>query len=121
MELVKRFALRASVFLLPALIGLQIATQMVARTYGYHPALGASLAWHIYAPWHFAGWLWRFGFAQPEVFRTPMYAVYGGLVVGVVGLLALIGIGKRGQKQALTTFGSARWGTQQDIQRSGLL
>ena len=124
MAVVKRIALRASAFLLPACIGLQMATQVTARTYGYHPALGRSLTilgWHIYAPWQFGAWLWRYGFAQPDVFRGPIYMVYGSLLVGVLLMLALIGIGKREQKQALTTFGSAKWAEAHDVKRSGLL
>ena len=109
--------------LLPTLAGLQIATQLTAAAFGYHPALGGPSVtlghWRLYAPWCFAQWLWAFGQQQPQVFNVPLYVATGGVVVGM--LLVWLTMLARRRQAAPTTYGSAIWASARDVKRSGLL
>jgi hypothetical protein len=47
--------------------GIAGATQYAAAQLAYHPALGAPLAGHIYAPWEWLIWQQKFASQAPLV------------------------------------------------------
>ena len=113
---------RLLTMLLPTLIGLQAATQMTARAFGYHPALGQPWGrwrgWGLYRPWDIARWVWAFGQGRPNAFRLPLLVVWVAVALGI-GLMLLLAL--RHKREMVTTYGSARWANNQDVTRSGLL
>jgi type IV secretion system protein VirD4 len=119
-----RLFLRLGTLLLPALVGLQVATQWTAATYRAHAALGAPLATlrgiPVYPPWAFPVWLWHYGGQQPEVFQRPVWLVGASVLVGLALLGSLLLVQDRWRQQP-TTFGSAAFATANDLKRSGLL
>lgn len=114
--------LRLAALQLPPLAGLQLATQMTAKAFGYHAALGQPWltwqGWHLYRPWDIGRWIWAWGHAQPDVFRLPLLVVWGGVVLGI-GLTLRLAL--RHKREVVTTYGSARWAGARDVRRSGLL
>src|ERR1700674_1288742 len=78
--------------LLGNLCGLLGATQWVAHTLSYQPALGPAWVvlggWPLYVPYRFVLWYLRYGSAAPQAFARPLMLVYGGALSGV--LLALL-------------------------------
>lgn len=77
---------RVGVFLLPTLIGMQVATQWIVYRYAYHPILGPPIAGQWYAPWRFVGWTWQFCQSEPCVYSGPLWVVALGGVLGYFGV-----------------------------------
>jgi type IV secretion system protein VirD4 len=98
------------------------ATQFVAFRVGYHPAIGAPLFGHVYAPWDWIGWqkaAWAaharrtFQIVDAGLFATCTAALFGGLAWSA-------SVRRRPKKHA-GVHGTARFQTEADIRRSGLL
>ena len=103
---------------------LSLATQMTAAALGYQPELG--LPWAVlhgvplYRPWQFFLWWFEFDAYAPEVFERGAYVAASGGIVGA--LAAMIGsVWRARQAKLVTTYGSARWASQRDLKRSGML
>src|SRR5262245_62176621 len=116
--------LRLLAMLVPNLVGLHVATQMVAAAYRYHAALGRPVAHlgHValYPPWAVGVWLWRLGPQHPDVFQAPVLVAGAGVLTGIA-LVGITWLVQGRQRQAPTTYGSAHWASAQDVRRSGLL
>jgi type IV secretion system protein VirD4 len=105
-----------------ALVLSAAATQFVAFRVGYHPAIGAPLFGHVYAPWDWIGWqkaAWAaharrtFQIVDAGLFATCTAALFGGLAWSA-------SVRRRPKKHA-GVHGTARFQTEADIRRSGLL
>jgi type IV secretion system protein VirD4 len=116
---------RVLAWLIPTSTGFQIATQMIAATWSYHPALGAPWltlgAVQLYTPWQWLLWLWRYQGQAPDVFTWPLRIAASGALLGLLCAVALTLWAQRGQSRRETTYGSARWSSTADVKRSGLL
>jgi type IV secretion system protein VirD4 len=116
---------RVLAWFLPTVAGFQLATQMLAATWGYHPALGMPWcsfgALRLYAPWQWLVWLWRSQGQSPEVFTWPLRLAASGAVLGLLLSVGLTLWAQRRRVQGETTYGSARWASERDVRRSGLL
>jgi type IV secretion system protein VirD4 len=106
-----------------AVAGIWIATQWTAAHLGYQSRLGA--AWFelldtpVYHPWRLFEWWYFFDAYAPDVFRE------GGAIAACSGLAAAgVAIGmsvwRARQSQLVTTYGSARWASWQEIIGAGL-
>jgi type IV secretion system protein VirD4 len=119
-----RRLLRALLIPAAALLGLQLATQHVAATFGYHPALGAPLGvlfgWRWYGWWRFPGWIVAFGSNHPLVFHRGFLIVCGTVLLGIV-VGFVLRVRRRQDAPGPTTHGSAAWATDDDVQGSGLV
>lgn len=104
--------------------GVWAATQWCAAQLGYQPQLGP--AWfvlfdtNIYRPWAIFPWWYHFEAYAPEVFDKA------GMIAGASGFLgcasAIAGsLWRARQSRHVTTYGSARWATNGEIDRAGLL
>ncbi|GAA0518956.1 conjugal transfer protein TraG [Pigmentiphaga daeguensis] len=102
---------------------LWFATQWTAATLGYSPRLGAPwLIWGvtpIYPPWQLFLWWYIYEAYAPDVF------MHGGAIAATGGILsagAAIGMSVHRARQArhVTTYGSARWATYDEIVKAGL-
>jgi type IV secretion system protein VirD4 len=105
-----------------ALVLSAAATQFVAFRVGYHPAIGAPLFGHVYAPWDWIAWQkasWAvharrtFQIVDAGLFTTCAVALFGGLAWSA-------SMRRRPTKHA-GVHGTARFQTEADIRRSGLL
>jgi type IV secretion system protein VirD4 len=104
--------------------GIWCATQWAAAELAYQPELGRP--WFIvdglpvYRPWALFGWWYSYDAYAPHVFNKA------GTIAGAsgfVGCAAAVGgsLWRARQQSNLTTYGSARWASQRDIARAGLL
>lgn len=100
------------------------ATQWTAWQLGYQPQLGSPWfmigEYPIYAPPAFFWWWYWFDAYAPKVF-------YEGAVIasmgGFVSIAVAIGLSVWRAREAknVTTYGSARWATEKELRRGGLL
>ena len=100
------------------------ATQWVAHSLGYQPALGQPWFlwddWPVYRPWRLFQWWYAYEAYAPEVFaRGGAIAASGGLL----GILAAVlgSVWRSRWERSVTTYGSARWAAKSDLQKAGLL
>nr|WP_281720593.1 conjugal transfer protein TraG [Nitrosomonas nitrosa] len=102
---------------------MQFATQYVAASFGFDPALGNS--WSevgdtpIYFPWRLFEWWYAYEAYAPDIFMQ------GGAIAAAGGMLGAIAavagsLWRARQQRNVTTYGSARWARCADIDRAGL-
>ncbi|MES2137385.1 MAG: conjugal transfer protein TraG [Pseudomonadota bacterium] len=106
------------------MLGVWAATQWAASMLAYQPELGP--AWFelrglpVYRPWALFPWWFHYDAYAPAVFDRA------GALAGASGFLgcaaAVIGSLWRARQSGLvTTYGSARWATEAEVRRAGLL
>lgn len=100
------------------------ATQWTAGALGYQSQLG--LPWFtlgdvpVYHPWDLFLWWYAFDAYAPEIFmRGGALAALGGILP--IGMAIAISVWRARQARRVTTYGSARWATAEDIEQAGLL
>ena len=106
------------------LAGLWGATEWTAMRLGFQPALGP--AWFltagvpVYQPYLFFAWWYHFDAYTPGIFLEGAAWATGGSVMAVA--VAIAGSVRRARQSALvTTYGSARWATEPEVRKGGLL
>ncbi|WP_027164076.1 conjugal transfer protein TraG [Mesorhizobium sp. WSM1293] len=105
------------------ILGVWAATQWCAHMLGHQPPLGTPwfvvAGWPIYKPWKLFEWWYHFDAYAPEVFDKAG-ALAGAS--GFVGCAAAIAgsLWRARQLGSVTTYGSSRWATTQEIERAGL-
>ena len=105
------------------ILGVWASTQWAAAMLGYQPELGAPWltigSQPIYRPWDLFPWWYHFDAYAPHVFDKA-----GSLaaVSGFVGCGAAIfgSLWRARQKGTVTTYGSARWARESEIDAAGL-
>jgi type IV secretion system protein VirD4 len=101
-----------------AVIGSWAATEVLANSYHFHPALGFNL-FHVYAPWQF--FIWR-QFEDPSNSRLFAQAFGIGSMVVIGGfMLLLLDVARRNFRVNPFLHGSARWADKRDIKAASLL
>ncbi len=104
-------------------LGVWAATQWCAAMLGYQAELGAPWAvvagLPVYAPWSLFGWWYHYEAYAPQVFDKA------GTLAGASGFLgcgaAIAGsLWRARQSRHVTTYGSARWASNGEIDRAGL-
>ncbi|UIJ47337.1 conjugal transfer protein TraG [Sphingomonas cannabina] len=106
------------------LLGMWAGTQWAAAMLAYQPELGppwfriANLP--IYQPWALFPWWYHFDAYAPHVFDRA------GTLAGASGFVgcgaAIAGsLWRARQSRFVTTYGSARWATDREVERAGLL
>ncbi len=112
-----------AVVLAIVIVGVWWATQWTALELGYQWRLGApwfvALHYPVYFPWRLFEWWYAFDAYAPTLFnRAGTMAAASGFV-GIAA--AIIGsLWRARQTKRVTTYGSSRWATTQEIQRAGL-
>ncbi|MGK6321332.1 conjugal transfer protein TraG [Sphingomonas sp. DT-204] len=105
------------------LLGLSAATQWAAAMLAYQPELGRPWAVAagvpLYRPWAIFIWWYHFDAYAPHVFDEA------GALAGASGFIgcaaAIFGsLWRARQNRNVTTYGSARWATQREIEAAGL-
>jgi len=102
---------------------LTAATEYAASALAYQRVLGTPFlkigATFLYPPWACMDWFQRFHLQAPRVFGVVQGIAFGGGLVSFLLLLAAI-TRLRGPR-ASTAHGSARWATDDDLRKVGLL
>jgi type IV secretion system protein VirD4 len=105
------------------LFGLWGATEWAAAKLAWQPELGSPLFtlghWPIYRPWSLFPWWYHFDAYAPHIFdRAGAFAGSSGFV----GCAAAIAgsLWRARQAKQVTTYGSARWASRQEIAHAGL-
>ncbi|PQA50116.1 conjugal transfer protein TraG [Amnimonas aquatica] len=105
------------------LLGTWGATQYVASALAYQTQLGAP--WFLLAdlpvfyPWQFLHWWYFYDVYAPHVFATGGLIAAGSSLVAVAVAIAMSVWSSR-QSQLVTTYGSARWATDEEVASAGL-
>jgi len=100
------------------------ATQWTAWRLGFQPQLG--LPWFelaglpVYLPPIFFWWWYRFDAYAPSIFlEGAAIAVSGGFAS--IGIAIGMSVWRAREANAITTYGSARWATRNEVRAAGLL
>ena len=111
------------VFLIIA-AALAAATQFVATSFGFDPALGKPwfLAGEtpVYYPWRLFEWWFAYEAYAPDIFNQGGAIAASGGMIGAAAAIAG-SLWRARQSRNITTYGSARWATRRDIESAGLL
>ncbi|CAL4869372.1 Conjugal transfer protein TraG (plasmid) [Asticcacaulis sp. MM231] len=112
------------IVLLTALLGVWAATQWAAAQLGYQSQLGPAwfsvLGVPVYRPWQLFIWWYFYDAYAPEIFaRSGVLAAFSGLVGCSTAIAG--SVWRARQTKLVTTYGSARWATQTELEHSGLL
>lgn len=102
------------------LVGLQMATQHFAHTFGYQPQLGENLN-HIYLPTKILTWAFDWYSVYPEQFITSGSVGMIATALGFVAVLANKIQQSTKSKPNQFLHGSARWANRSDIENAALL
>lgn len=103
--------------------GVWAATQWTAAALGYQLRLGSPwfdlLNTPVYHPWRLFEWWFLYDGYAPRVFDK------GGAIAGGSGLVAVLvaiamSVWRSRQSKRITTYGSARWATADDIRKASL-
>lgn len=103
--------------------GVWLATQWAAAALGFQPRLGQPwfllLSYPVYRPWSLFEWWYNYDGYAPSLFNRAGMIAAGGGVAGVA--VAMIGsLWRARQSRLVTTYGSSRWATADDIAQAGL-
>ena len=99
------------------------ATQWTAAALGHQARLGTPwfdlFGTPVYHPWNLFEWWFFYDAYAPSIFDT------GGAIAAVSGLLAVVvamgmSVWRSRQSTRVTTYGSARWATIEDVRKAGL-
>jgi type IV secretion system protein VirD4 len=105
-----------------ATVASSLATQFIAWRVGYHPAIGAPWFGHFYAPWNWIGWQespWA-----PNAKATFQVVDSGLLAVTALAMFSAVAVSTARRRRPIRhegVHGTARFQTEQEIRRSGLL
>ena len=109
--------------LFAVLAGIWLATEWTAWRLAFQPQLGApwftALGFPVYRPELFFPWWYHFDAYAPHVFAEgAAFATAGGLAAFVFAIAG--SVLRARQAASVTTYGSARWATPEDIRGAGL-
>lgn len=96
-------------------------TQTIARHYGYHPSLGAPLWGHLYAPWSWFLWEYRYFESARTFYGWVQVGFLIGIAVGFAGVALTIGFRTRSSRRYEGVHGTAHWASEREIRAAGLL
>jgi type IV secretory pathway TraG/TraD family ATPase VirD4 len=98
-------------------LGSIVATQVLANSYRFHPALGFNL-FHIYPPWSYFVWAHQWEQANNHTLFAQAFGL--GSLVTIGGFFVLIlDVARRNFRVNPYLHGSARWAGLSDIKAAG--
>jgi type IV secretion system protein VirD4 len=110
---------RLIAFVAVIVLGSIVATQVLANSYRFHPALGFNL-FHIYPPWSYFVWAHEWERANNHTLFAQAFGL--GSLVTLGGFFVLIlDVARRNFSVNPYLHGSARWAGHSDIKAAGLL
>lgn len=112
-----------AVFCVTTLAGWWYATQELAKSLGYQAQLGDPMffLWGtpIYRPWQVMSWNYWYHSYAPAEFNAAMKMVFASMGAGVV-LVIVYAVWVARRAKIATTYGTARWGDDADVEKAGL-
>jgi len=106
------------------LAGVWLATEWTAWRLGFQPQLGPPWfhlgPWPVYPPPAFFYWWFVYDAYAPTVFARGAFMAAGGAVTAVFVAIGL-SIWRAREAKKVTTYGSARWATENEARAAGLL
>jgi type IV secretion system protein VirD4 len=109
---------RLIAFLGAIALGCAVATQWLANSYGFQPALGFSL-FHLYPPWSYFVWAYQWKDAGNHLLFDRAFGI-GSLVTFAGCFVILVDLARANFRVNPYLHGSARWADKGDIKRAGL-
>jgi type IV secretion system protein VirD4 len=110
---------RLIAFVAVIVFGSIVATQVLANSYRFHPALGFNV-FHFYPPWSY--FLWSHQWEQPSNHSLFAQAFGIGSMITLGGFMVLLlDVARANFKVNPYLHGSARWADARDIKAAGLL
>jgi type IV secretion system protein VirD4 len=104
-------------------VGVWGATQWTADALGHQARLGApwfeAFGSPVYHPWRLFEWWFFFDAYAPDVFDVGG-AIAGGSGLASVGVAVGMSVWRSRQSRLVTTYGTARWATADDVRQAGL-
>ena len=104
-------------------VGVWSATQWTAAALGHQARLGApwfvAFDHPVYHPWLLFEWWFFFDAYAPDVFDVGG-AIAGGSGLASVGVAVAMSVLRSRQSRLVTTYGTARWATADDVRQAGL-
>ena len=97
------------------------ATQFLANTFAYHPALTGQITSYIYWPWSWVVWSLEWGDRYDEIFKQGLAVFTSGTAVFMLFLVAYTLHRQRRLSAIEGLHGTAHWASRQEIMASGLL
>jgi len=118
----RRLLLGSAAVVTGAVIASSLATQFIAWRVSYHPAIGAPWFGHFYAPWNWIGW-------QESPWASNAKATFrvvdsGLLVVSALAMFGAVAVSTARRRRPIRhegVHGTARFQTEHEVRRSGLL
>jgi len=106
-----------------AIAGVWFATQWAAAALAFQPRLGMPwfllFSYPIYQPWRLFEWWYDYDAYAPSLFNhAGMIAAGGGIASIVVAVMG--SLWRARQNKQVTTYGSSRWATGEEIAGAGL-
>jgi type IV secretion system protein VirD4 len=112
------------VVFLTVLIALWAATQWTATALAFQPELGRPwfvfAGWRMYPPLAFFWWWLSFDAYAPAIFLHGAYIAASGGLISIVVAIAM-SIWRAREAKRAQTYGSARWATEREVKKAGLL
>ena len=104
-------------------VGVWGATQWTAAELGHQARLGTpwfeAFGSPVYHPWRLFEWWFFFDAYAPDVFDVGG-AIAGGSGLASVGVAVGMSVWRSRQTRLVTTYGTARWATADDVRQAGL-
>ena len=118
----RRLLLGTTGLVVGAAVFSNLATQFIAYRVGYHPAIGSPWFGHFYAPWSWVTWQ-RAAWAPnaAATFRIADAALLGVVTLAMFSAVAISTAARRRPQKHEGVHGTARFQTEAEIRRSGLL
>ena len=114
--------LLGSVLLAATLLAISAAaTQIVARQFGYHPALGTPVIGRLYAPWCWFTWQDTWYPGAPDTFNRVWLGVFGGTGLSLISYVLGLGFATRSSIRHEGVHGTAHWADEREVRGIGLL
>jgi type IV secretion system protein VirD4 len=110
---------RLIAFLVMIALGSIVATQVLANSYGFHPALGFNF-FHVYPPWSYFVWAHQWDHTNNHALFAQAFGIGSMVTLGGFFVL-LLDVARLNFKVNPYLHGSARWADLSDIKAAGLL
>jgi type IV secretion system protein VirD4 len=112
-----------AIFCVATLSGWWYATQGLASALGHQAQLGAPMFYlwgtPVYRPWQVMSWNYWFHAYAPDEFNAAMKLVFASMGAAVA-MVIIYAVWVARRSMVATTYGTARWGTKDDIEQAGL-
>lgn len=98
-----------------------LCTQFIAYRVAYHPALGAPMFGHVYSPFAWWDWMFKFYDYAPGSYNYAFIFFALGILVGMLVYVLWVGFKSRSSRKHDDVHGTAHFASREEVQETGLL